>query len=139
MIEHWGLDTHRPVYYGLQKLWIGLVGDNVAAVRSLQVVLILPVIAIFFAIGRRIGGPQMGWIAALLIGSAPMFLYQGRELRMYALVSLLLALALWIAVVLANRARAGETHKSTIPLWICLLYTSPSPRDQRGSRMPSSA
>ena len=25
------------------------------------------------------------------------------------------------------------------PLWTCLLYTSPSPRDQRGSRMPSSA
>ena len=25
------------------------------------------------------------------------------------------------------------------PLQICLLYTSPSPRDQRGSRMPSSA
>ena len=23
--------------------------------------------------------------------------------------------------------------------WPCLLYTSPSPRDQRGSRMPSSA
>ena len=23
--------------------------------------------------------------------------------------------------------------------WICLLYTSPSPRDKRGSRMPSSA
>ena len=23
--------------------------------------------------------------------------------------------------------------------YICLLYTSPSPRDQRGSRMPSSA
>ena len=23
--------------------------------------------------------------------------------------------------------------------WTCLLYTSPSPRDQRGSRMPSSA
>ena len=27
-----------------------------------------------------------------------------------------------------------------LPLeWSCLLYTSPSPRDQRGSRMPSSA
>ena len=24
-------------------------------------------------------------------------------------------------------------------LYACLLYTSPSPRDQRGSRMPSSA
>ena len=29
---------------------------------------------------------------------------------------------------------AGFCH-----LYICLLYTSPSPRDQRGSRMPSSA
>ena len=28
---------------------------------------------------------------------------------------------------------------STLPPGTCLLYTSPSPRDQRGSRMPSSA
>ena len=27
----------------------------------------------------------------------------------------------------------------TLPHGTCLLYTSPSPRDQRGSRMPSSA
>ena len=27
----------------------------------------------------------------------------------------------------------------TLPFERCLLYTSPSPRDQRGSRMPSSA
>ena len=26
-----------------------------------------------------------------------------------------------------------------ISIYVCLLYTSPSPRDQRGSRMPSSA
>ena len=29
--------------------------------------------------------------------------------------------------------------KARILSWACLLYTSPSPRDQRGSRMPSSA
>ena len=30
--------------------------------------------------------------------------------------------------------------KYTVPAYaICLLYTSPSPRDQRGSRMPASA
>ena len=38
--------------------------------------------------------------------------------------------------------RAVDTYK--VPGWLvydntCLLYTSPSPRDQRGSRMPSSA
>ena len=46
------------------------------------------------------------------------------------------------------RAQSSKTHKaSTLTRMaqqhhhdsLCLLYTSPSPRDQRGSRMPSSA
>ena len=36
-------------------------------------------------------------------------------------------------------ANAGVRGGKSIPLKHCLLYTSPSPRDQRGSRMPSSA
>ena len=32
-----------------------------------------------------------------------------------------------------------EGGKTNISVNCCLLYTSPSPRDQRGSRMPSSA
>ena len=39
------------------------------------------------------------------------------------------AICIYIAEMLANGFRIGT----------CLLYTSPSPRDQRGSRMPSSA
>ena len=34
--------------------------------------------------------------------------------------------------------KKGTSNKS-IGIRACLLYTSPSPRDQRGSRMPSSA
>ena len=45
----------------------------------------------------------------------------------------------WLVQFVASK-RAG---KPVIPrmFWYmsCLLYTSPSPRDQRGSRMPSSA
>ena len=39
------------------------------------------------------------------------------------------------------RQFADEVETISIPdrTWPCLLYTSPSPRDQRGSRMPSSA
>ena len=33
----------------------------------------------------------------------------------------------------------GSSKTITTKVRICLLYTSPSPRDQRGSRMPSSA
>ena len=32
-----------------------------------------------------------------------------------------------------------ESNSSIVLCEVCLLYTSPSPRDQRGSRMPSSA
>ena len=35
--------------------------------------------------------------------------------------------------------RRLQREKSLLPHNVCLLYTSPSPRDQRGSRMPSSA
>ena len=38
----------------------------------------------------------------------------------------------------ASDARLREIRGNDISM-ICLLYTSPSPRDQRGSRMPSSA
>ena len=33
----------------------------------------------------------------------------------------------------------GSVEVDPVPVSDCLLYTSPSPRDQRGSRMPSSA
>ena len=57
----------------------------------------------------------------------------------------------WVTIGLEGvpDAVAGEANVSTVQSssnqWVttfdpgCLLYTSPSPRDQRGSRMPSSA
>ena len=45
-----------------------------------------------------------------------------------------------LAKLLKNRCAAGGTVKGrVIELQGCLLYTSPSPRDMRRSRMPSSA
>ena len=41
-----------------------------------------------------------------------------------------------------SSSRSGESSNTTVNYtqgYRCLLYTSPSPRDQRGSRMPSSA
>ena len=37
------------------------------------------------------------------------------------------------------KAKWGQRHRPRQLCMGCLLYTSPSPRDQRGSRMPSSA
>ena len=34
---------------------------------------------------------------------------------------------------------ASASKDGTVRVWVCLLYTSPSPRDRQKSRMPSSA
>ena len=40
-----------------------------------------------------------------------------------------------------NQDPKSKVYDDVLRIWLstCLLYTSPSPRDQRGSRMPSSA
>ena len=43
------------------------------------------------------------------------------------------------ALVLAAGAVVAVRHGEALPGTTCLLYTSPSPRDKRQSRMPSSA
>ena len=42
-------------------------------------------------------------------------------------------------LVIGCRGSCGEVNVTQEKCWICLLYTSPSPRDRTRSRMPSSA
>ena len=58
-----------------------------------------------------------------------MFQFQGYRILSAPLLAALLMMAVG-ALAMMNVQQ---------DLWVCLLYTSPSPRDQRGSRMPSSA
>ena len=44
-----------------------------------------------------------------------------------------------ISLLTFTSVEALNIGKAKSQSYICLLYTSPSPRDQRGSRMPSSA
>ena len=45
----------------------------------------------------------------------------------------------WVEIPNSNEEFYQPDSISSTTYYICLLYTSPSPRDQRGSRMPSSA
>ena len=46
---------------------------------------------------------------------------------------------LWVYAVSTSNAATNNSFIFSNAVAGCLLYTSPSPRDQRGSRMPSSA
>ena len=124
LIQHWGTDTHRPVYYALQKLWNGVFGESTVAVRSLPIALSVLMVPFFYLAARRIAHAPMALITVILLISAPMFVSQGREVRMYCLANLAMAIALWCAVVLADRARrrmrgqAAESGPADRWLWI---------------------
>ena len=43
------------------------------------------------------------------------------------------------AILALEPGSFGDTWGFGLSVWVCLLYTSPSPRDRQKSRMPSSA
>ena len=70
------------------------------------------------------------WMILLPIIGTPCYIWDGIYIGLTAVKSMrnIMAIALLLYVVTYFSLR-----------YCCLLYTSPSPRDQRGSRMPSSA
>lgn len=125
LVEYWGLDTHRPVYYALQKAWNGIFGESVWAVRSLPVVITLLTVPVFSRIARQISPSPLATLTVLLLVSSPMFVYQGREIRMYCLMNLFLSLGLLFAVIIATEARADQPARGrrTALLWAGFAVT----------------
>ena len=88
---------------------------------------------------RDLGTPQAGKVApeavALRAQPRPVTRLNRRTLAKLTGGLSVAVLGATIWSLQPHRRGAGEQTE----LYNCLLYTSPSPRDQRGSRMPSSA
>lgn len=128
MVEALRHDGHPSLYYLLLGWWMDVFGDGDTAVRSLSGIASLGTAGVLWRIGRR-RSVDIG-IAAGLIGlSAPYLLRYGTEARMYALLTLLVALA-WLAVERAldepswtrllavTLATAGLVHTHYWSFWL---------------------
>ncbi|WP_420862190.1 glycosyltransferase family 39 protein [Algirhabdus cladophorae] len=123
VVQYWDLDTHRPVYYALQKLWNSTFGDSVVAVRSLPAALVLLSIPAVFAFVRVVQGPKVAFAASLLAATSPMFFYQGREIRMYCITTLMMTICLAATLVLAQNARGAGMLSATKQGALWLVFT----------------
>ena len=100
------MDVHPPLYYGAINLWARLVGMNLYALRFLSLAFGLPLVALAYGLGRTVGGPSTGVLAAWLVALSPLEVYYTQELRMYPSVAFFgLASMLCLARLLSIPAR----------------------------------
>ncbi len=91
-------EEHPLLYYTLLWSWMRAWGESPAAVRGLSVLLGLGVVALAYALGRRLLGVRFGWLAGGVVALSPFQVHYAQEARMYVLMTLWIlaaALALW--------------------------------------------
>jgi 4-amino-4-deoxy-L-arabinose transferase-like glycosyltransferase len=105
------VDHHPPLYYLLQHGWQVALGDSAFAVRSLPALLGVATVPLLYAAGRRLMDGTTALVAALLLAVSPFHVRYGQEARMYALMTLLAAAALFCLAVWLADSRAGSVRR----------------------------
>ena len=121
LLRHTAGDIHPPGYYLLLRGWLLLAGyptghadprgiglEFAAGFFSLLFGVLL--IALVYALARRIAGPRVAWIAAALIAVSPYNVWYSQEARMYTLGA---ALGIVVLYALLNATDSGRGRART--------------------------
>ena len=101
-------NRHMPTYFLLLQLISQFEHSSDAWLRIPSALFGAMTAGVVFAIARRIAGRSAGLVAGLLMALSPLQVQYGQEARSYTLVTLLIAVALWGLLRLAqDPARAS--------------------------------
>jgi 4-amino-4-deoxy-L-arabinose transferase-like glycosyltransferase len=103
-------DIHPPGYYWLLALWRLLAGESEFALRALSAFASILTVAFTYALGRRLIGPMVGIVAALLVTLITFSIYYAQEARMYSLMALWAAASMWALVGFVQSSRRVGAH-----------------------------
>ncbi|MBA3530767.1 MAG: glycosyltransferase family 39 protein [Ardenticatenales bacterium] len=108
-----------PFHYLLVSGWMRLAGESPYVLRYLSVMGSVLAVGLCYRLGRELGGPRVGLLAALGLTLSPMHIYYAQEVRTYGWLSaLMLASAL-----LLQRVPRGLSWKETLALGIVQALT----------------
>jgi len=79
-------DGHPPLYYVLLHAWMSVFGTGDVAVRALSGLFAVATLPLAWIIGRRRGGPRLGWLFTAVMAMSPFALRYATETRMYSLL-----------------------------------------------------
>lgn len=99
------IDPQPPLAYALYYVYGQIVGTQEYVVRFLPAFLNLMGIPALYAIGRRLGNRQIGYIAAALFAISPAILWHAQDARNYPIWVAAAAISLWLGLVAIERRR----------------------------------
>lgn len=87
---------HPPLYYVSTRIWVGLVGDSLYALRALSAIFsILGAFALYWLALELFASKKAAWASVALYAVSPFFVLYAQEAREYAL---------WIVLILLGNA-----------------------------------
>jgi mannosyltransferase len=120
-------EPHPPFYYSLLKLWSGVFGSSVQALRAVSVLAATATVAALVLAARELAwlcglrSPTRLLLAAGAIAAlSPRIIFAGQEARPYALLLLAFAIALWAWLRLARDFRAARGAPGHAANWALL-------------------
>lgn len=95
LVSHLGrTEVNTPFYYLLLKAWT-ILGDSEFLLRLPSALAGILCILVVHALGRLVGGPRVGLLAALFLATSSVHIRFSQEVRPYALMALAAGVALW--------------------------------------------
>lgn len=117
-------EPHPPLFYLLLHAWIPLAGNGSYALRWLSTAGDTLGVVLVYVLGRRLAGPLVGAVAAIVLALAPYHVWNAQDARMYTLATAFVTAAVYWAwrLLLDHRPRHRAVLGYTLGMLLA-LYT----------------
>lgn len=96
-------DFHPPIYYMFIKLWTNIFGFSELSLRLPSIIFSLVTVYLVYLITKKLSNKKMALWAAIFTGFNPLLIYYAQEVRMYSLITMLLAIVLYYFIKLEKK------------------------------------
>ncbi len=117
-------NIHPPFFFSLMNLSIHILGMDPFSLRLLPVLLGVGCIPMIFLLGRQLGGPMTGLIAAGLYTFSGYQIAHAQDARQYTLITLLAVSSAWLMWRLFKQAQDGKEREAVGWEWRVLTLLS---------------
>ncbi|HEX9118286.1 MAG TPA: glycosyltransferase family 39 protein, partial [Anaerolineae bacterium] len=99
------MGQNGPLFFLMLRPWLAVAGHSEFALRFLSAACGTLAVPVAYRLLRSLAGRRPALLLAVLMAVAPYLVWYGQEAKMYALLTLLIPLSLWLAILAVRRSR----------------------------------